>query len=298
MKQIIYENSEQIRIDVYLSDTLADTSRSEIQQLLKEGEVLVNDKLTKASYRLKNGDKISYREIVRAELEIVPIKYPVEIIYEDQDIIVINKPAGIVVYPGAGLEEISVVAALLGAKKPLFESADKLRPGVVHRLDKDTSGLMVLVKNAVAYQSLHKQFKERQAIRKYYALVSDNLEHNFGTIDAPIGRDLNNRIKMNVVDDGKNAKTFFKTIKRFDEFSLVECELESGRTHQIRVHMRFIKHPIINDSLYGNKTSSDFLDLMLQSYYLEFIHPTLNKPVKYELALRSDMQSISDRGSL
>lgn len=298
MKQIVYKEDLNIRIDVYLSDILDDTSRSEVQQLIKADLVLVNDEKTKASYRLKYGDKIWYQEIEKVEESIVPVNYPLEIIYEDQDLIIINKPAGLVVYPGAGREEVSVVAALLGANKVLFESEDKLRPGVVHRLDKDTSGLMVLVKNEISYTSLSEQFKNRTAIRKYYALVNDSLEHNFGTIDAPIGRDLNNRIKMNVVDDGRPAKTFFKTIERFAEFSLVECELESGRTHQIRVHMRFIKHPIVNDPLYGNKKSSDFLDLMLQSYFLEFMHPTLNKSVKYELALRADIQTIIDRGSL
>ncbi len=298
MKKTIYTEVDEVRLDIFLSEYLEDTSRAQIQELIKEGDVLVNNKKSKASYRLKTNDEILYKEIIKEEITLKAIDYPIDIVYEDDDIIVINKDSNIVVYPGSGKEEISVVSALLGLNKKLYDSEDKMRPGIVHRLDKDTSGLMVIVKNEKAYNSLHLQFKERSAIRKYYAIVSDKLEHSFGTIDAPIGRDERNRIKMSVVDDGRAAKTFFKTIKTFDDFSLVECELESGRTHQIRVHMKFIKHPVVNDALYGNKKSDINDNLLLQSYYLKFIHPTTLKEVEFELSLRDDLKSLVDKESL
>ncbi len=297
MKTIKYTETEALRIDVFLSDELEDLSRSEIQKLIKSQDILVNGNKTKASYKLEEGDLIEVAKIVEEEFTITPIDYPLEVIYEDDDLIIINKPRGLVVYPGAGREDKSVVAALLGMNVSLFESEDKERIGIVHRLDKDTSGLMVLSKSEDAHFKLMELFKEREITRKYYALVDGEILHDYGTIDAPIGRDENNRTKMSITSDGREAKTYFRVKERLNNATLVECELYSGRTHQIRVHMQYIKHSIIGDPLYRKKTIVKADHLMLQSYYLEFVHPVSNETMNFELPLREDFNELINEWS-
>lgn len=288
MRKIIYDLALADRVDAYLSDLDLELSRSEIQRMIKSGDILVNDEKVKASYKLVLDDVISVAPILEVDDTIVPIDFPIEVIYEDEDLIVINKPQGLVVYPGSGREDKSVVAALLGMGVALYESEDKLRIGIVHRLDKDTSGLMILSKSEKAHFDLMAAFKDRSVVRKYYALVDGVVLHNFGTIDAPIGRDEHNRTKMAIVGDGREAKTFFKLKEKTRHASLLECELYTGRTHQIRVHMQYIKHPIIGDPIYRKKTIVESDNLMLQSFNLEFSHPIDGREMKFELPLRED----------
>lgn len=295
MKQFIYEEENTVRLDVFLSDQLEDISRAEIQRLIKSGDILVNNEKSKPSYRLELNDEISVSEIIEEEFEITPIDYPIEIVYEDDYLLVVNKPKNLVVYPGAGRENDSLVAALLGMNIQLYESEEKERPGIVHRLDKDTSGLIVLSKDEKTHTELLKMFKERSITRKYLALVDGVIVHDYGTIDAPIGRDESNRTKMSVSGSGREAKTLFTVKEKYKDFTLVECELVSGRTHQIRVHMQYIKHPIIGDMIYRKKTKVKSDSLMLQSYYLEFNHPITHELLKFELEMRDDFkQTISD----
>ena len=189
MRKLTFDYDGSMRLDVYLSEELDDLSRSEIQRLIKSGDILVNDHKVKASYRLEEGDNIVVVAIEEIDESIVPIDYPLDVIYEDDDLLIINKPYGLVVYPGAGREELSVVAAVLGMGVDLYEGDEKMRLGIVHRLDKDTSGLMILSKSQMAHEKLQAMFKERSITRKYYALVDGEILHDYGTIDAPIGRD-------------------------------------------------------------------------------------------------------------
>lgn len=297
MREIKYESVEVVRVDVFLSEELEDLSRSEIQRLIKNKDILVNGNKTKASYRLEQGDVITVKPIEEVDETIVPIDYPIEIMYEDDHLLVVNKPAHLVVYPGAGRETESVVAAVLGKGVALYEGDDKSRLGIVHRLDKDTSGLMVLSKSEEAHVALQAMFKERSIVRKYYALVDGNIEHDYGTIDAPIGRDEGNRTKMTVTSDGREAKTFFRVKEVYDGFTLVECELYSGRTHQIRVHMQYINHNIIGDPIYRKKTKVKSNELMLQSFLLEFEHPISGTLMNFELSLRQDFSDIINEWS-
>lgn len=297
MRELKYNSEESMRLDVYLSEELEELSRSEIQRLIKSGDILVNNKKSKASYRLELDDMVSVAPIEVVDETITPIDLPLEVIYEDDDLLVINKPAGLVVYPGAGKESASVVAAVLGMGVSLYEGEDKSRIGIVHRLDKDTSGLMLLSKSEQAHTKLQEMFKERSVTRKYYALVDGDIVHDYGTIDAPIGRDEANRTKMSITSEGREAKTFFRVKEKYDGFTLVECELYSGRTHQIRVHMQYINHSIIGDPIYRKKTKVKSEQLMLQSYYLEFIHPLTDKVMKFELPLRNDFTDLINEWS-
>lgn len=297
MRELKYNSEESMRLDVYLSEELEELSRSEIQRLIKAGDILVNNKKSKASYRLEKDDLISVAPIEIVDETITPIDLPLEVIYEDDDLLVINKPAGLVVYPGAGKESASVVAAVLGMGVSLYEGDDKSRIGIVHRLDKDTSGLMLLSKSELAHTKLQEMFKERSVTRKYYALVDGDIVHDYGTIDAPIGRDEANRTKMSITSEGREAKTFFRVKEKYDGFTLVECELYSGRTHQIRVHMQYINHSIIGDPIYRKKTKVKSEQLMLQSFYLEFIHPLTDKVMKFELPLRNDFTDLINEWS-
>lgn len=292
MKIINYEELEMIRVDVYLSEVLEDVSRAEIQRMIKSEDILVNDKKTKPSYKLELNDVIAVSPIVEEEFEITPIDYPIEVIYEDEDLIVINKPQGLVVYPGAGKEELSVVAALLGAGVNLFETEEKERIGIVHRLDKDTSGLMVLSKSEKAHFELMRMFKEREITRKYYALVDGVIAHEYGTIDAPIGRDRKNRTLMSITSEGREAKTFFRVIEKLKDCTLVEFDLYTGRTHQIRVHSQYIKHSIIGDPIYRKKTKVKSPQLMLQSFYIKINHPCTSEEMEFKLDLRDDFVEI------
>ncbi|NLC54339.1 MAG: RluA family pseudouridine synthase [Erysipelothrix sp.] len=298
MKTIQYKGSENLRLDVFLSDQIQDISRSQLQRMIKDGDILVNQEMKKANYRLSENDVITVIMPLEKDNEVVAIDLKIEVIYEDQWLAVVNKPAGIVVYPGAGREDVSLVAALMGMNMQLSQPEDKdMRDGIVHRLDKDTSGLMVIAKDDKTHHLLSDMLRKREIKRKYYTIVSGELEHDFGTIDAPVGRDEHNRTKMTVIGSGKDAITYFKVIKRFEDFTFLECELTSGRTHQIRVHMRYIKHPVLGDVIYGYKNDYDLKQQLLQSYYLEFEHPQTKKLMEFKLDVREDFKKLMSEWS-
>ena len=277
---IIVETDSRERLDSFLSNEL-DISRSKIQKLIKEEKVLVNKKKVSSSYQVRINDQIEVNDDLDYEINVEPENIPLNIVYEDDDLIIINKESGMVVHPAPGHYTGTLVNALLYKYKNL--AGDKFRPGIVHRLDKDTSGLMLVAKNEFTLEKLSEMISKKEVERKYLAIVDGVIKHDTGTIDAPIGRDENNRQKMSVTD--KNAKesiTHFKVLEHFKNNTLIECILETGRTHQIRVHMAYIGFPITNDPLYGKGKSNEF-GQMLHSYYIKLNHPRTNKLLEFEV---------------
>lgn len=275
----VLEN-EKVRIDNYLSDKL-DISRSKVQKLIKDGNVLVNGQSVNVSYKVKIGDVIEYSLDLNEETDITPEDIPIDIVYEDNDLLVINKASGMVVHPAPGHYTGTLVNALLYRFN--LNSGEANRPGIVHRLDKDTSGLMLVAKNEFIHEKLSEMIGKKDVERKYLAIVDGLIKHDTGTIDAPIGRDANNRQKMAVTDvNGKDSITHFKVLERFDNNTFIECILETGRTHQIRVHMNYIGYPINNDPLYGRGKATEF-GQMLHSYSIKFNHPRTGKELSFRV---------------
>ncbi len=275
----VLEN-EKVRIDNYLSDKL-DISRSKVQKLIKDGNVLVNGQSVNVSYKVKIGDVIEYSLDLNEETDITPEDIPIDIVYEDDDLLVINKASGMVVHPAPGHYTGTLVNALLYRFN--LNSGEANRPGIVHRLDKDTSGLMLVAKNEFIHEKLSEMIGKKDVERKYLAIVDGLIKHDTGTIDAPIGRDANNRQKMAVTDvNGKDSITHFKVLERFDNNTFIECILETGRTHQIRVHMNYIGYPINNDPLYGRGKATEF-GQMLHSYSIKFNHPRTGKELSFRV---------------
>lgn len=275
----VLEN-EKVRIDNYLSDKL-DISRSKVQKLIKDGNVLVNGQSVNVSYKVKIGDVIEYSLDLNEETDITPEDIPIDIVYEDDDLLVINKASGMVVHPAPGHYTGTLVNALLYRFN--LNSGEANRPGIVHRLDKDTSGLMLVAKNEFIHEKLSEMIGKKDVERKYLAIVDGLIKHDTGTIDAPIGRDTNNRQKMAVTDvNGKDSITHFKVLERFDNNTFIECILETGRTHQIRVHMNYIGYPINNDPLYGRGKATEF-GQMLHSYSIKFNHPRTGKELSFRV---------------
>ena len=271
---IIVEENEGLRIDRYLASEL-DISRSKIQKLIEEEKVFVNGKVVPSSYAVKIDDKIEVQDDLDYNIKVEAEDIPIDIVYEDDDLLIINKESGMVVHPAPGHYHGTLVNALLYLY-PL-NSGEKERPGIVHRLDKDTSGLMVVAKNEWTHEKLSEMISTKLVERKYLAIVQGVIKHDTGEIDAPIGRDSHNRQKMAVTDvHGKEAVTHFKVLERFNNSTYIECKLDTGRTHQIRVHMAYIGHPVLNDPLYGRGKSSEF-GQMLHSYSIRFNHPRTNK---------------------
>ena len=279
MKEVKVEESN-IRLDSYLASTL-DISRSKIQKLIKQDKILVNDKVESSSYLVNVGDIIKVNDELDFDIHIKAADIPIDIVYENDDLLIINKPSGMVVHPAPGNYDNTLVNALLG-KYNL--STDALRPGIVHRLDKDTSGLMMVAKNDWAHEKLSLMIKEKKVKRTYLALVNGVINHETGTIDAPIGRDEKYREKMKVTDiNSKDAITHFKVIKRFSKHTLIECVLETGRTHQIRVHMAYIGYPIVNDPVYGKEIIDKEFGQLLHSKKIEFDNPRDKKHIMLEV---------------
>ena len=274
------EENEKIRIDKYLSEKL-DLSRSKIQKLIDNKKVIVNNKPVSANYKIKMGDLIDVNDDLNYEINIEKENIPLDIVYEDDDLLFVNKESGMVTHPAPGHYTKTLVNALL-YKFDISTTTD-IRPGIVHRLDKDTSGLMVVAKNEKTHEKLSEMIKNKEVKRHYIALVEGVIQHETGTIDAPIGRDQYDRQKMAVTDiNGKDSITHFKVLKRYKNKTLVECILETGRTHQIRVHMKYINHPVVNDPIYNKKKSDDF-GQMLHSKSIEFIHPITKKEIYFEV---------------
>ncbi|MDQ0361660.1 RluA family pseudouridine synthase [Breznakia pachnodae] len=279
---------EKTRIDRFLGDRL-DLSRSRIQTLVTDGDILVNGDVVKSNYRLKEDDEIMIHIPENEEYEVLAEDIPIDIVYEDDDVMVVNKPKGMVVHPAPGNLHGTLVNAILYHCKDLSGINGVLRPGIVHRIDKDTSGLLIIAKNDKAHQSLSEQLQSKTVSRKYYALVHGEIPHEYGTIDAPIGRDVKDRKRMCVCEqNSKDAVTHFRVIERFDDYTLIECSLETGRTHQIRVHMKYIKFPIVGDETYSYKKTMDTSGQLLHAYELEFTHPTTGEKV----VVQADMPDV------
>ena len=276
----VNEEDKGLRIDSFLADS-SDLSRSQIQKLIEEGRVLVNNETTVSRYKVNPGDFITAEYLEQTPTDIKPKDIALDIVYEDEDLIVINKPKGLVVHPAAGNYDNTLVNALLYHCKELSDINGYYRPGIVHRIDKDTSGLLVCAKNNAAHAALSAQLQDKTCFRKYYAIVNGIIDNNEGIINAPIGRSSKDRQKMEVTDkNSKGAITEFKVLQRLSSTCLVECELKTGRTHQIRVHMAFIKHPVLNDPKYSKKTI-DETGQYLHAYYLSFIHPKTNERMEF-----------------
>jgi len=269
-----------IRIDQYLGKNL-DYSRSKIEKLIKNKDILVNNKEIKKSYTLKEGDIITINEIVEEEIEVTPEKMDLNIVYEDDDVIVVNKDNGVVVHPGAGNYNHTLVNGLMYHSK-LSSINGEFRPGIVHRIDAYTTGLLMVAKNDKAHIELARQLEEKTTYRKYVALVWGVINTDTGTIDAPIGRDNSDRKKMTVTDvNAKDAVTHFKVLERYANTTLIELQLETGRTHQIRVHMNYIGYPIVNDPVYGRRKIIDDTGQCLHAKELGFNHPVTGKYMEF-----------------
>ena len=267
-----------IRIDKYLI-YLLNISRSKIQKLIDSNNIKVNGKDIKNSYIVRVDDEIIVNDIIENN-EILPEKMDLDIIYEDEYLLVVNKPSGMVVHPSLGHYTNTLVNGLMYYTSL---SNDKIRPGIVHRIDKDTSGLLLVAKNDDVHLYLSEEIKKRKVNRKYIALVHGVIKNDSGTIDAPIGRDLFDRKKMAVTDiNSKNAITHFKVLDRYKDSTLIECVLETGRTHQIRVHMNYIGYPIVNDPLYGRKKIINDFGQMLHAKSIGFVHPIKEKYMEFE----------------
>ena len=293
MKETVVE-MQNGRLDKVCSEIFSDYSRSQIKQLLDVGNITVNGKTEKAKYKVKSGDVIRLEEPETKTLELRPENIPLDIVYEDDDVIVINKPQGMVVHPAPGHDEHTLVNALL-YHCPLSTINGTFRPGIVHRIDKDTSGLLMVAKNDKAHQSLAKQLKDKTNIREYVALVHGRIAEDEGTINAPIGRSLKDRKKQAVVKDGRNAVTHFEVLKRYRDYTLVKCILETGRTHQIRVHMKYIGHPLVGDPLYGPKKTIKGNGQFLHAGKLGFVHPTTGKLLIFEAPLPKIFQECLEK---
>ncbi len=278
---IIYEGDSQ-RLDKYLIDELGKT-RTKIQKMIENEEITINEKKAKSSYNLKTGDKITIKENEEEIIEIKPEKIPLDIVYEDEDLLVVNKPSGMVVHPGAGNNSGTMVNALMYHCNQLSQINGTIRPGIVHRIDADTSGLLVVAKNDETHNSLAEQIKNKTVTRKYLALADGIISEDTATIDAPIGRDKRARKKMCVTsENSKPAITHIKVLERYLDSTLIECILETGRTHQIRVHLNYINHPIVNDPVYGkNKQIDKTFGQMLHAETLGFIHPKTKKYLEF-----------------
>ena len=277
---IVSSEDSSIRIDKYLTIN-TDFTRSKIEKLIKNNNILINDKEIKKSYTVKENDIICIKDYEEEETNIIPQNIKLDIVYEDEYLLVVNKPSGMVVHPAVGNKKDTLVNALLYHCKTL--SNNDIRPGIVHRIDKDTSGLLMIAKNDFVHNHLSNQLKEKTTKRIYTTLVWGVINHDTGTIDAPIGRSLTNRQKMSVTDiNSKEAITNFKVLERFKNTTLIECILETGRTHQIRVHLDYINHPVVNDKVYGKKTiiDEDF-GQMLHAKTLGFIHPITNEYLEF-----------------
>jgi len=286
-----------LRLDKALSLLLEDTSRSKIQNHLENGLILVNSKVEKASYKIHEGDEIEIKDFPNEVSDLNPEDIPLDIVYEDDDVIVVNKPKGLVVHPGAGNSEHTLANALKFHSEDLSSLNGEFRPGIVHRIDKDTAGLLIVAKNDAAHAFLSNQLSDHTLGRKYYALVLGVISENEGKIIAPIGRDQKFRQKMAVdLLHGKEAETNFKVLERFKDSTLVECSLKTGRTHQIRVHMNYISHPVIGDPIYGKGNRIIYDDgQLLFAHEIHFIHPKTKKEMTFSVDLPSYFKEILDK---
>lgn len=276
---------EKGRIDKVLAEKLANYSRSQIQLWLKEACVKIDGVVVKANYKVQKGDRITIQIPEPETLDLIAENLPLEIVYEDADVAVINKPQGMVVHPSAGHPNGTLVNALIYHLNSLSSINGVIRPGIVHRIDKDTSGLLMVAKNDQAHEDLAKQLKDKTSLRKYVALVHGVIPHDKGVIRAPIGRSTVDRKMQAVIDNGKDAVTHFQVLERYDDYTLVELQLETGRTHQIRVHMQYIGYPLVGDPVYGLKRTIKGNGQFLHAKLLGFTHPSTGEKMVFEAPL-------------
>ena len=291
---VVTDKDTGIRVDIYVAKAL-DISRSYAGNLIKNGKVSMRDRILKANYRVAAGDEIVIEKDEAEDLTVEAENIPLDIVYEDKDIIIVNKARGMVVHPAAGNPNGTLVNALLWhCDGELSGINGVIRPGIVHRLDKDTSGLMVAAKTDTAHKSLAEQIKSHTARRTYVALVHGNIVEAKGRIDAPLGRHPKDRVKMAVnMKDGKDAITHFTVLERFGNYTLVQCRLETGRTHQIRVHMAYIGHPVVNDPLYGYKRDAFPIEgQALHSCALDLVHPITKQAMHFEAPWPDDFKAV------
>lgn len=290
----ITKNEENIRIDKLISDLEKDISRTAIKRMIEQGSILVNQRQVKTSYKVASEDTITINEEEPREADLLPQDIPLKIIYEDEDILIINKEKGMVVHPGNGNPDGTLVNAVMAkCKGSLSGIGGKIRPGVVHRIDKDTSGLVIIAKNDKAHINISEQIKNREVKKVYVALVRGVISENEAVINMPIGRSTKDRKKMAVSRNGKEAITEFEVLKRYKDFTYIKLNIKTGRTHQIRVHMSEIGHPVVGDEVYSNgKNPFNVKGQMLHAKELEFVHPVTNKKVEFEAPLPEYFKNI------
>lgn len=286
-KIIVHLNEDRVRLDSYLANEKAELSRTMIKKLIEDGNILVNGKRQKTSYKVENNDEICITVPEAKEINLKAQDIPIEIIYEDKDIIVVNKPKGMVVHPAVGNIDRTLVNAIMNiCKDSLSGIGGEIRPGIVHRLDKDTSGLLIVAKNDEAHIKMSEEIKNREVTKIYIALVRGVVKENEASIDMPIGRSPKDRKKMAVVRNGKRAITHFKVIKRYHNYTLLQIKIDTGRTHQIRVHMAEIGYPVVGDLVYSNgKNEFGVEGQMLHAKKLEFKHPITGESMHLEAEL-------------
>lgn len=281
------------RIDKYIADSMEGVSRSQVQIWIGDGQVTVNGSQVKSNYKLAAGDKIELVVPEVAAVEILPENIPLEVVYEDSSVIVVNKQRGLVVHPAPGHASGTLVNALMYHCHDLSGINGELRPGIVHRIDKDTSGLLMAAKNDKAHASLAAQLKDHSVNRRYIALVHGHVQHDQGTIDAPIGRDAHDRKMFTVTErNSKHAVTHFSVMERLGDYTLLELKLETGRTHQIRVHMKFIGHPLVGDPMYGRSKGVKMNGQALHAATLGFVHPDSGETLEFNAPLPQDMEDV------
>lgn len=278
----VAEEQKSERIDKFVAEINSEWSRSQVRQWIKDAVVTVNGKSVKGNYKVKGNDEITVTIPEPEELDIQPEDMNLEVYYEDADVLVVNKPRGMVVHPAPGHTKGTLVNGLMHHCTDLSGINGVMRPGIVHRIDKDTSGLLMVAKNDMAHESLVNQLVAKTVTRRYKAIVHGVIPHDKGIIDAPIGRDKKERQSMTVDENGKNAVTHFQVLERFKDFTLVECRLETGRTHQIRVHMKYIGYPLAGDPKYGPKKTLDMNGQALHAGILGFDHPRTGEYIEFE----------------
>lgn len=292
----IVVNSENvgIRLDAYIAENIKSLSRTMVKKLVEDGNVSVNGKAQKVSYKVQENDEIIVNEPEAKELDIKAENIPVDVVYEDNDIIVVNKPKGLVVHPANGNWDGTLVNAIMAiCKDSLSGIGGEIRPGIVHRLDKDTSGLLIIAKNDDAHLNMSNQIKDRQVKKIYYALVRGVVPENEATINMPIGRSTKDRKKMAVTKNGKEAVTHFKVLERFNKYTLLEVKIDTGRTHQIRVHLSEIGHPVVGDEVYSNgKNEFGVKGQLLHAKSLDFKHPITGKEMHLETDLPEEFKNV------
>ncbi len=293
-KYIVEKEEKGKRLDSYIANKSEKITRTFAEKLIKNGEILVNNKKQKVAYKINEGDIITIEKQEAKDIKLKAQNIPVDIIYEDDDIIVVNKPKGMVVHPANGNPDGTLVNAIMAiCKDSLSGIGGEIRPGIVHRLDKDTSGLLIIAKNDEAHVNVSEQIKNHEVKKTYIALVRGIIKENEATIDMPIGRSTSDRKKMAVNKKGKNAITHIKVLKRYDKYTLVEVNIETGRTHQIRVHLSYIGYPIIGDTTYSNgKNEFNVQGQCLHAKKLEFVHPITGKKMELEAPLPQYFQEI------